>query len=111
MLLCVTAYTPKINEIISCYTQLTGYQSLSPVSKRAREAAPLSVPWVLTEGATTARDFAWRDDTLIAGFSARGRGVRGLAVEESESCTVTQLMTFVRWLKLTLCKQGNSVTL
>lgn len=26
----------------------------------------------------------------------RGSGVRGLAVEESESCTVTQLMTLVR---------------
>lgn len=83
----------------------------SPVSKRPRETAPLSDPWVLTAGATTARDLAWRDDMVLAGFSVRGRGVRGLAVEESESCTVTQLITLVRWLKPTLCRQRNSVIL
>lgn len=60
------------------------------------ETAPLSEPWALTEGATTARDRAWREDALLAGFNVRGGGVRGLAVDESESCTVTQLMTFVR---------------
>lgn len=81
------------------------HEQLSPLSKCICETAPLSEPWVLTEGATTARDLAWRDDRLLAGFSVRGRGVRGLAVEESESCTVTQLMTLVRWLRLTLGEQ------
>lgn len=81
----------------------------SPVSKRPRETAPLSDPWVLTEGATTARDLAWRDDTVLAGFSVRGRGVRGLAVEESESCTVTQLITLVRWPRPTLCKEYKKI--
>lgn len=74
----------------------------APVSKRPRESAPLSVPWVLTEGATTANDLAWRDDMALAGLSVRGRGVRGLAVEESESCTVTQLITLVRCPRTTL---------
>lgn len=60
------------------------------------ESTPLSEPWALTEGATTARDRAWREDVLLAGFNVRGRGVRGLAVDESESCTVTQLMTLAR---------------
>lgn len=77
----------------------------TPVSKRPREAAPLSVPWVLTEGATTANDLAWRDDMALVGLSVRGRGVRGLAVEESESCTVTQLITLVRWLRPTLHRE------
>lgn len=78
----------------------------APVSKRPREAAPFSVPWVLTEGATTANDLAWRDDMALAGLSVRGRGVRGLAVEESESCTVTQLITLVRCPRPTLCEEG-----
>lgn len=74
----------------------------SPLSRRVCETAPLSEPWLLTDGATTARERAWRDDTVPAAFRFRGRGVRGLAVEESESCTVTQLITLVRWLRPTL---------
>lgn len=81
----------------------------SPLSKRACVTAPLSDPWVLTEGATTASDLVWRDDTVLVGLSVRGSGVRGLAVDESESCTVTQLMTFVRWLRPTLGRQWNGV--
>lgn len=80
---------------------MAGGRGGSPFS-RCGCAAPLSWPWVLTEGATTARERAWRDDTPPAGFRVRGSGVRGLAVDESESCTVTQLMTLVRWLRLTL---------
>lgn len=76
----------------------------SPLSRRVCETAALSEPWLLTDGATTARERAWRDDTVPAAFRFRGRGVRGLAVEESESCTVTQLITLVRWLRPTLKK-------
>lgn len=69
---------------------------------------PLSDTWVLTEGATTARDLAWRDDTELAGMWVRGSGVSGLAVDESESCTVTQLITLVRWLRPTLHEHRNN---
>lgn len=52
----------------------------------------LSPGWLFTEGMTMARDLAgWE---LFLGLS-------GLLVEESESwesCTVTQLITFVLWL-------------
>lgn len=81
----------------------------SPLSRRVCETAPLSEPWLLTDGATTARERAWRDATVPAAFRFRGRGVRGLAVEESESCTVTQLITLVRWLRPTLWGKLNGV--
>lgn len=52
----------------------------------------LSPGWLFTEGVTMARDLAGWVVVL---------GLRGLLVEESESwesCTVTQLITFVLWL-------------
>lgn len=55
------------------------------------DKAELSPGWIFTEGATIAKDFARREDWAVRIF--RGRGVRGLAVEESESWTVTQLIT------------------
>lgn len=76
----------------------------SPLSRRACDADA----WLLTDGATTARVRAWREAAVPVGFRVRGRGVRGLALEESESCTVTQLMTLVRWPRPTLQVGGGA---
>ena len=65
---------------------------------RERGPAPRSDAGALTEGATTARDLAcWREDSTLEGRWPRPSGVSGvsgLALDESESCTVTQLITF-----------------
>lgn len=62
----------------------------------------LSPDWVFTKGRMMARDLekeweVWDEEELLA----RPLGLRGLLVDESESCeswTVTQLITLARWL-------------
>lgn len=65
---------------------------------------PLVTPshgWVFSEGITTARDL--EPCPLLSAKLGKRLGLRGLHVDESESCescTVTQLMTLARWFAL-----------